>query len=396
MDVELLIQQESAAAVALRHELHRIPELALQEFKTAELIRRQLAACGVKFTAGVEKAPTATIAHIGDESKPCIALRADIDALPITEQTGLPYTSEHAGRMHACGHDGHTAILLTVAKILSQITDQLDVCIKLIFQPAEEAVGGARHLCSAGVLNGRVGPRASAIFGLHGWPTLPVGTVATKPGAIMAATDGFMAVIHGKGCHGAQPHMGRDPIVAGAEAVLSLQQVISRELDPTDTGVVTIGQFQAGQAINIIPTDARLAGTLRSITPEARQLMIRGINRRINGVAQANDCTATIDWFEGYPATINDPAMAAYVGQIAGDALGADRFISLKKPSLTAEDFAMYLLQTPGCFFFLGVKPQSVEAYPGLHSDHYDFTDAAIPVGVKMFLSLVLGWNKRK
>lgn len=395
MNLDRLIQQESAEGVLLRHRLHRIPELAMHETQTAAIIREQLTAAGIRYIAGVPEAPTATIAHIGDESRPCIALRADIDALPITESTHLAYASEHPGQMHACGHDGHTAILLTVAKVLSQLQDQLDVCVKLVFQPAEEAIGGARFLCNAGVLDGRIGPRAAAIFGLHGWPTLPVGTVCTRPGAIMAATDGFEVIVNGRGCHGAQPHMGRDPIVAGAEMVINLQQVISREIDPTDTGVVTVGKFHAGQAINIIPDQALLAGTIRSINPASRQIMIDGITRRMKGIAAAHDCRVQLTWNDGYPATINDPAMAAYVASTAQSTLGPGHYQLLEKPSLAAEDFAIYLQQTPGCFFFLGVCPESVKSYPGLHSDLYDFTDAALPIGVRMFVSLALNWSKR-
>ncbi|HEX8915332.1 MAG TPA: amidohydrolase, partial [Humisphaera sp.] len=215
----------------LRHRLHRIPELGYQEFETAKVIRAELDRLGIPYVAGVEGAPTATIAWVGDTSKPCVALRADIDALPIVEQTGLPYASTHAGRMHACGHDGHTTVLLGAAAVLKDMAAELPVCVKFLWQPAEEGGGGGDILCKAGALDGRIGPKVAAIFGLHGWPGLPVGVVASKPGVLLAATDQFYATFVGRGCHGAFPHAGIDPIPAAAEAVLSLQQFVSRELD---------------------------------------------------------------------------------------------------------------------------------------------------------------------
>ncbi len=247
------IQSQAGRTAELRHRLHQIPELGFAEFKTAAAIRAELDRIGIKFIAGVENAPTATIAWIGDVSKPCVALRADIDALPIIEQTGLPYASTHGGTMHACGHDGHTSTLLGVAEILKSIERDLPVCVKFIWQPAEEGGGGGEVLCKAGVLDGRIGPKVAAIFGLHGWPGMPVGYVSTRPGELLAATDGFTASFIGVGCHGAYPHLGRDPIVTACEAVMNLQQFVSREFDPTDAAVITVGTFHAGTATNVIP-----------------------------------------------------------------------------------------------------------------------------------------------
>src|SRR5205807_8276819 len=232
---------------------HQIPELGFQEYKTAQAIRAELKRLGIAFTEGVEGAATATIAWIGDVTKPCIALRADIDALPIAERTGLDYASTHPGLMHACGHDGHTATLLGVAAILKSIEPKLPVCVKFVWQPAEEGGGGGGRLVEAGVLDGRIGPRVTAIFGLHGWPGLKVGLVATKPGPLLAATDNFIATFIGRGCHGAFPHLGRDPIVTACEAVLNVQQAVTRDMDPVDPAVVTVGLFNAGTAVNIIP-----------------------------------------------------------------------------------------------------------------------------------------------
>jgi amidohydrolase len=379
--------------VQLRHRLHRIPELLYEEFETAATVREELDRLGVSYVAGVPDAPTATIANIGDPAKPCVALRADMDALPIQEQTGLSYASTVPGKMHACGHDGHTAILLGTAGVLHRIADSLNVCVKLIFQPAEEGGGGARRLVTAGALSGepaaKLGPPVKAIFGLHGWPQLPMGIVSTKAGGVLAATDVFTAKFIGTGCHGAFPHAGHDPIVTAAEAVLNLQQFVSREMDPTEAAVVTIGKFHAGTATNIIPDVAVIEGTARTLTPGTRSKVAASLRRRCEHVAFANECRCDFEWTEGYPATINDPAMADYVADIARSTLGRDKFIPAAGPVMGGEDFAYYLEKIPGCFFFLGTCPEGRASYPPLHSDRYDFTDSALGLGVRMFVNLV-------
>ena len=395
MSPESLIAQRLPAAAEFRHRLHRIPELNFAEFKTAEAIRGELKQLNIPYTAGVSDAPTATIALIGDANKPCIALRADIDALPVTEQTGVEYTSSHAGCMHACGHDGHMATLMGAAGVIQAMADQLPVCVKFIWQPAEEGGGGAERLVKAGVLDGRIGPKVSAIFGLHGWPGLKVGTVATKAGALLAATDNFHATFVGKGCHGAYPHLGADPIVAACEAVNSVQKFISRETDPTDSAVVTIGKIFGGTAVNIIPDSATIEATVRTLNPDQRARAQKALERRMRGIALANNCELKWEWIEGYPPTINDPAMAEYVAATARKALGPDRFIPIAKPSMGGEDFAYYLEKVPGCFFLVGVEPLDRNGYPSLHSDRYDFTDAALAVGMRMFVELVKNWEQR-
>ncbi len=395
MTVEDLIATQLPASADFRHRLHQIPELGYQEFKTAAAIRAELTRLDIPFTAGVTGAPTATIAHIGDVTRPCIALRSDIDALPITEQTGLPYASTHPGFMHACGHDGHIATLMGTAAILKKLADQnqLNVCVKLMWQPAEEGGGGAEKLVEAGVLDGRIGPKAVAVFGLHGWPGLKVGTIATRPGALLAATDTFTAKFTGKGCHAAFPHTGNDPIVTACEAVINLQQFVAREVNPVEPAVITIGMFNAGTAENIIPDSATIAGTARTLTPPLRAKIRESIERRCKGIAIANACELHFEWCEGYPPTINDPAMTDYVAKIAKATLGPDRFYLAPFPSMGGEDFAYYLEKVPGCFFLVGVEPQDSESYPTLHSDRYDFTDAAMGVGMRMFLELARGWG---
>ena len=388
------LQLPIARATDLRHQLHQIPELGYEEFKTAAAIRAELDAIGIAHVDGVPDAPTATIAWIGDVNKPCVALRADIDALPILERTGVAYASTHPGRMHACGHDGHVATLLGAARLLNQMAVELPVCVKFLWQPAEEGGGGGERLVEAGVLDGRIGPKVRAIFGLHGWPGLKVGTVATKAGTLLAATDTFAATFVGRGCHGAFPHLGLDPVVTACEAVLNLQQFVSREMDPTDSAVVTIGKIHAGTATNVIPDEATIEGTARTLNEPARTRIRASIERRCTGIADANDCDMRFDWIEGYPPTVNDPAMSDYVARIAKQTLGPDRYYPVPRPSMGGEDFAYYLQKVPGCFFLVGVEPLDRDTYPPLHSDRYDFTDGSLAVGMRMFVELVRNFQR--
>ena len=383
------IERHAGRAVEVRHRLHRIPELGFAETKTADLIRSELDALGIAHVDGVPDAPTATVATFGDEAKPCVALRADIDALPIAETTGLAYASEHPGRMHACGHDGHAATLLGAAAVLKELAGELPVCVKLLFQPAEEGGGGAERMVRAGVLDGRIGPVVSAVFGLHGWPGLPVGTVSTRPGPLLASTDTFEVTFRGKGGHAAFPHHGHDPVVAAASAVVNLQQFASREIDPTEPCVVSVTKFNGGTATNVIPDVATIAGTARTLSPEARAMVKRSIARRCAALASAGDCTADFQWTDGYPATVNDPGMADYLAATAKRTLGPDAFIPAARPTMGGEDFSYYLQKVPGCFFMLGVQPPGRPDYPHLHTAGYDFTDAAVPVGMRVMVELV-------
>jgi amidohydrolase len=389
-----LITQATTDAIELRHRLHRIPELGYHEFKTAAAIRAELDRLGIAHTDGVPSAETATIGMIGDVTKPCIALRADIDALPIVERTGLAYASTHDGRMHACGHDGHASILVGAAAVLKQVEAELPVCVKLIFQPAEEGGGGGKVLCDQGVLNGRLGPRVSAIFGLHGWPGLKVGTIATKAGPLLAATDSFSATFVGRGCHGAFPHLGRDPIVTACEAVMNLQNFVSRETDPAEQAVVTIGIIRSGTATNVIPDTATIEGTARTLLAQQRTNIHKSIERRCAHIAAANDCTLRFAWTEGYPPTVNDPLMADYVATIARGVAGNDHYLPVSRPSMGGEDFSYYLDKVPGCFFLVGVEPMNMERYYPLHNDRYDFTDDAMVVGIRMFVELARNFGK--
>ncbi len=378
--------------IELRHRLHRIPELAFEEFKTAEVIRQELDRLGIEHTDGVDGAPTATVGLIGEAGRPCIALRADFDALPIVEQTGLPYASTHPGCMHACGHDGHTAILLGAAAALKSMEARLPVCVKLLFQPAEEVLGGAAKLIAGGVLDGRLGPRPRAIFGLHGAPSMEVGCISAPSGASSAGDDTFRITFTGRGCHGAAPHLGIDPIVTACSVVLNLQQIVSRQVAPQEAAVVSIGTIRAGTATNIIPDSAIIEGTARCASQERRGEMRRWIERRCAGIAQADDCRVEVDWLRGCPPGINDPAMAEYTAETARRLVGPARMKDLPQ-TMGSEDFAYYLQETPGCFFRIGVRPRGQSSYPVLHNDHFDFTDEAMETGIRMFVELVRGFR---
>ncbi len=389
MSLETHISRVLPAVIELRHRLHRIPEILYEEYQTAAMIRSELDRLGVAYVAGVPDAPTATVAWLGDVSKPCVALRADIDALPIVERTGLAYSSTRDAFMHACGHDGHTATLLGTIAVVQKIIDDLPVCVKFLWQPAEEGGGGAERLVSAGVLDGRLGPKVSAIFGLHGWPGLKVGTVATKAGALLAATSSFEATFTGRGCHGAFPHLGIDPIVTACEAVSSLQKTVSREYDPTDSAVVTVGMIRGGSAVNVIPDTTTIEGTMRALSIDGLHHLQQSVRRRCAGIAAANGCQLHFAFEPGYPPTINDPVMADFVANVASTTFGSDRFIPVARSAMGGEDFAYYLQKVPGCFFLIGVEPHDRAGHPSLHSDQFDFTDAAIPVGMRMFVELL-------
>jgi amidohydrolase len=310
-----------------------------------------------------------------------------MDALPITEETHLPYASEHPGLMHACGHDGHTAILLGVAAVLKN--QDFSGKVKLLFQPAEEGGCGAQRLCQDGALEN---PPVQAIFGLHGWPALKVGTVATKSGPLLASVDGFALRITGRGGHAAAPHETLDPIVCAAAIVQGLQNIVSREGDPTDACVVTVSQINAGTAFNVIPDHAELHGTIRALTRKRREAAIASLERISRGIATAYRCQVAFDYYGTTPVTSNTAELAAFVRETAQRTLGNRAYVEVPKPTMWGEDFAFYIEQIPGCFFLLGVQPHERDSYPMLHNPQYDFTDAAVPVGIKMMVELALGY----
>ena len=307
-DIQKDITDIMPEIIALRHEFHSHPELRFEERWTANRIAAFLAAQDIPFTCN-HAGGTGIVAQLdGKAGGSTVALRADMDALEIPEATALPYASVAEGRMHACGHDGHVACLCGVAQVLARHRNCLPNPVKLIFQPAEELGAGGRRIVTEGVLDG-----VDAVFALHIWPGLPLGSIGTRPGPFMASADSFSVEIHGHGCHGADPASGVDPIVVAAHIVTALQSIVSRELNPWDAGVVTVGRIEGGFATNIIPETARLEGTYRALTPTVRDTISEAIRRLSESIAHAFRATATVCVAgDGYAALINDPAMVAF------------------------------------------------------------------------------------
>ncbi len=378
--------------IDIRHDLHRHPELAYEETRTSEVVQRELAAAGVAFVGGLAGG-TGVLAHIpGGDGSP-LALRADMDALPIVEQTGLPYASETEGRMHACGHDGHTTILIGVARELAKASQAgtLGRPVTLVFQPAEEGGAGAKRMLDDGCLDGSIiGPAVERIFGLHGWPALALGVLASRPGPILACADGFEIRITGRGGHAAMPHLCVDPIAAAAAVIQSAQHIVSRRVDPIMGGVLSITRIEGGTTHNIIPESVYLQGTTRFLDPEAGIALHEGFDKIVSGVAAAHGCTAEIDWQDGYPITYNAPEAYDYWDTVTAEAFSREQ-VQTMGPVMGGEDFSYYGEQIPACFFALGLCPAGEDSMPGLHHPSFDFNDEAIPLGIKAFLAIVNG-----
>jgi amidohydrolase len=340
---------------------------------------------GVPYQRGFAKG-TGIVATLANGPGKTVALRADMDALEIQEQTGLPYASKISNRMHACGHDGHTACLCGVVKTLARHRDALRGTVKFIFQPAEEEAAGGRLMVEEGALDG-----VDAAFALHGWPMLSAGLVGLRPGCMLAGADIFKIVVRGKACHGADPAAGVDPIVVAAHITTALQSVVSREINPWDAGVVTVAKIHAGHATNIIPESAVLEGTFRSFTPEVHDVIEAAIRRIAEKTAEAHRAAAEVHVADvKYPPLYNDAAMTDFVRETAETVLGADHVVDLPFPYMGAEDFAFYLRKVPGSFICVGVNPNADQPYPPLHNPRYNFSDEAIPTAVILMASIAL------
>ncbi len=394
-EIRAHIARELTSLTALRHELHAHPELAFHENRTSKVVQKELAALGIAFKAGLAK--TGVVGYLpstGGNNTSSVGLRADMDALPIEEATGKPYSSTCPGVMHACGHDGHTTMLIGAARVLKALS-QRPHAVTFVFQPAEENGGGGHVLCEQGVLKGEagggIGPRIRCMFGQHGWPSLDVGTVWTKPGAVLANTDDFYITIKGVQAHGAYPHQGRDTIVCGAAIVTALQTIASRNVGPLDSVVVTVGQFLAGTATNIIPQEAKLVGTVRTLSAQTKAIAKERLFGLVEHTAKAHGCEAEINWVDGYPATINDAALTERFVMLAKSAVGEDRVGLLPEPSMGGEDFAFYGQQVPACFFMLGLKPPGAARFPSLHQPDFDFNDNALALGIEMLVLAAVG-----
>jgi len=380
-------------AVETRHDLHTHPELGYQEIRTSGVVQARLAALGVEFKAGLAGG-TGVLgwlpATVDPESARTVALRADMDALPIFEKTGLPYKSTKDGVMHACGHDGHTTILLTAAGVLKSLPDRRNNVL-FVFQPAEEGGAGGQKLCLEGALRGAIiGRPADVIFGLHGYPAAEVGHVTTRNGPLLAAASQFNIQIKGKGSHAAYPHFGIDPIVVAAHIVTALQTVASRSVNPLDSIVITIGQIVAGVAHNVIPDSAVLHGTLRALNDDTNSLGIRRIEEISANVASAFGATASVQWTGAYPVTFNNPTATDEFRSVARRVIGEQLVHEEPNPSMGGEDFSFYGQEIPASFFFLGLRPADRSTYPNLHSPEFDFNDGAIPTGVELMCELAM------
>jgi amidohydrolase len=395
-DMDKTVEAILPEMAALRHEFHQHPETHFQEQWTSERIARFLDEIGVPYARGLAKG-TGIVATLEGGRKSSgsrtVGLRTDIDALDIQEETGLPYASEVPNRMHGCGHDGHMACLCGAVRVLKEHQEELSGTVKFLFQPAEEIEGGARFMVEDGALDG-----VDVIFGLHGFPDLPVGHVIVKPGPFMASANFFRVDVQGRGCHGADPAAGVDPVVVAAHITTALQTVVSRELDPWESVVVTVAHIEAGVTSNIIPDTAFLEGTIRTLTPEIDAHVRTSVTRIVEHTAQSFRATASVDFGEAaYPALHNDPDSAAFVRETAVQLFGADRVIDPGHPYMVAEDFAYYLEKVPGAFFFLGVNPDPATPYPPLHSTKYNFSDEALEPGIRLWSHLaVRALNQRE
>jgi amidohydrolase len=377
----------------IRHDLHANPQIRFEETYASAVIQRELTALGIEFKAGLAKG-TGVLGYLPATSNPenarTIALRADIDALPIHEETGKPYASKTPGRMHACGHDGHTAILIGVARELAAQTDRPNNVL-LVFQPAEEGGAGGKLMVEDGCLNGTLlGKKADFMFGLHGWTSVQLGHVATRIGAMMASTDEFFVEIIGQGGHAAAPETTRDPVVAICALVTSLQQIASRNIDPFDNIVVTVGEIHGGTANNVIPMSAMIHGTIRTMTDENRDFAKRRLTEISEGIAMAHDVKAKVTINEGYPVVVNDAVAVQKFLEVAKQTLGEQFVDDDAVPTMGGEDFAYYGAECPSCFYQLGLIPNGESTYPSVQTPQFDFNDDALEIGVKMMVALAL------
>jgi amidohydrolase len=379
------IQYLQGDLVDWRRQLHQHPELGFREHLTATFIHQRLTAWGIQHEMGVAQTGIVALLH-GAEPGPVLAIRADMDALPILEENEVSYRSRHDGIMHACGHDGHTAIALGTAYYLSQHPDTFRGTVKLIFQPAEEGPGGAAPMVAAGVLRN---PAVDAIIGLHLWNNLPLGTVGVRSGPLMAAVELFDCEIQGKGGHGAMPHQTVDSIVVGAQVVNALQTIVARNVDPLEAAVVTVGKFQAGQAHNVIADTAQLSGTVRYFNPQLGMLMPERIEQIVAGVCQAYGASYRLDYWKLYPPVINNEKMADLVRSVATTVVETPAGVVPDCQTMGGEDMSYFLQEVPGCYFFLGAANETLGlAYPH-HHPRFDFDETALGVGVELFVRCV-------
>ncbi|MGL5873660.1 MAG: M20 metallopeptidase family protein [Xenococcaceae cyanobacterium] len=383
--IRLEIRALQSRLVEWRRQIHQRPELGFQEILTAKAIAELLQKCGIEHQTGI--AQTGIVANIqGDRPGPVLAIRADMDALPIQEASKVDYRSQHDGIMHACGHDGHVAIALGTAYYLSQHRQDFAGTVKIIFQPAEEGPGGAKPMIEAGVLKN---PDVDAIIGLHLWNNLPLGTVGVRSGALMAAVECFRAQIFGKGGHGAMPHQTVDSVLVSAQIVNALQAIVARNVNPIDSAVVTVGELHAGTALNVIADTANMSGTVRYFNPELTDYFGKRIEEIIAGICQSHGAKYKLDYWQLYPPVINDARIAELVRSVATEVVETPAGVVPECQTMGGEDMSFFLQEVPGCYFFLGsANPQKGLNYPH-HHPCFDFDETALVMGVEMFVRCV-------
>ncbi len=377
-----ILRQKHSALTDIRRDIHAHPELAYAEKRTAELVARHLEGLGIETHCGIGQTGVVGVIRAGRSAR-AIGLRADMDALPMQERNTFAHQSRHVGCMHACGHDGHTTMLLAAAEVLSR-RDGFDGTVYLIFQPAEEGEAGAQAMIDDGLFERF--PMES-VFGMHNWPGMPAGHFAVHAGPTMASADRFDITVLGHGAHAAMPHLGKDPVVAAAALVQSLQTITSRSLDPLDSAVVSTTIFNAGEAYNVIPDRAQLSGTVRAFLPEVRDAVEARLGAICAGVAGTYDVQVDMQYRRGYPATINTLDEAALCSGVAASLVGEDKVLTDARPSMGAEDFAFFLQHKPGCYVWIGNGPGVGGCT--LHNPKYDFNDDIIPVGGAYWVELV-------
>ncbi len=377
---------------ALRRDIHAHPELCFQEVRTSDLIAKTLQSWGIEVHTGL--GTTGVVGVIkGRPGKRAIGLRADIDALPMTEHNTFAHASRHAGRMHACGHDGHTATLLSAAQYLAHHRD-FDGTVYLVFQPAEEGGGGAREMIKDGLFERFP---MDAIFGLHNWPGMQVGQFAIKDGPCFASSNEFVITIRGKGCHGAMPHLGIDPVPVACQLVQAFQTILTRNMRPVETGVISVTMIEAGEATNVIPDAVTMQGTVRTFTNDTLDLIESRMCDLTHHVCAAFGATADFEFSRNYPPTINHPVETAFVREVMAEVVGAAN-VQAFEPTMGAEDFSFFLQAKPGAYFVIG-NGDGTHREGGhglgpcmLHNPSYDFNDQLIPLGATLWVKLVQRW----